>query len=339
VRIFDVREDGSRVQTGECTGHEGAVWQTAWAHPQFGALLATCGYDKRVMVFREMAQSAGAAAGGWVRVFVYEGNASSGAFLGLRAAGRERGRARRVAGAACRGVSRGSSLSHPYRPHSHTPVPAVNSVAWAPAEFGLHLATASSDGKVTILSHREDNSWGAVTLDACPIGCTSVSWAPFSAASPGDAALAAGGCDGATYLWRAVVGAGTAAWERPDAWARSAMPRPAADAGSASAWVRDVAWCPAGVALATGAAAEALVLASCTDDGRVLISRPPADGDWARGEWTHRELPRFHAAVWRVSWSVTGRLLAVASADNSVTVWKEDLTGSTWQQVTSVPAA
>lgn len=30
---------------------------------------------------------------------------------------------------------------------------AVNSVAWAPHELGLHLAAASSDGKVSILSH------------------------------------------------------------------------------------------------------------------------------------------------------------------------------------------
>ena len=77
VRIFDVQADGSRVQSGECTGHEGPVWQAAWAHPQFGTLLATCGYDARVMVFREAAPTTGASSN-WVRVFVYEKNKSSG---------------------------------------------------------------------------------------------------------------------------------------------------------------------------------------------------------------------------------------------------------------------
>ena len=28
--------------------HTGPVWQTSWAHPQFGGLLASCGYDRRV---------------------------------------------------------------------------------------------------------------------------------------------------------------------------------------------------------------------------------------------------------------------------------------------------
>jgi protein transport protein SEC13 len=29
--------------------------------------------------------------------------------------------------------------------------------------------------------------------------------------------------------------------------------------------------------------------------------------------------------VWRVSWSLTGNILAVSSADNKVTLWKESL--------------
>ena len=42
-------------------GHQGPVFQVAWAHPQFGTLLASCGYDKRVIVFRE------AGPGNWVQ--------------------------------------------------------------------------------------------------------------------------------------------------------------------------------------------------------------------------------------------------------------------------------
>lgn len=34
-------------------------------------------------------------------------------------------------------------------------------------------------------------------------------------------------------------------------------------------------------------------------------------------------LPVFSAPVWRVSWSLTGNILAVACGDNTVSLWKE----------------
>ena len=77
------------------------MWQVAWAHPQFGTLLASCSYDRRVLVQREVAP------GQWSRILAWEEHASS-----------------------------------------------VNGVSWAPHEYGLHLAAASSDGRVSVLSHR-----------------------------------------------------------------------------------------------------------------------------------------------------------------------------------------
>ena len=35
------------------TGHEGPVWQVSWAHPKFGALLASCSFDHTVMIWKE----------------------------------------------------------------------------------------------------------------------------------------------------------------------------------------------------------------------------------------------------------------------------------------------
>ncbi|KAF6159828.1 hypothetical protein GIB67_032912 [Kingdonia uniflora] len=35
------------------SGHQGPVWQVAWAHPKFGSVLASCGYDGRVVIWRE----------------------------------------------------------------------------------------------------------------------------------------------------------------------------------------------------------------------------------------------------------------------------------------------
>ena len=40
----------------------------------------------------------------------------------------------------------------------------------------------------------------------------------------------------------------------------------------------------------------------------------------------------FGCAVWRVSWSLTGNILAVSGGDNQVTLWKED-TLTEWKQI------
>ena len=37
-------------------------------------------------------------------------------------------------------------------------------------------------------------------------------------------------------------------------------------------------------------------------------------------------------AVWSVSWSVTGSILAAAGGDNQVTLWKENAVGE-WKQI------
>ena len=43
----------------------------------------------------------------------------------------------------------------------------------------------------------------------------------------------------------------------------------------------------------------------------------------------------FDAPVWRVSWSITGNLLAVSSGDHKVSLWKQALSGQ-WDQVSDV---
>ncbi|CAG0902964.1 unnamed protein product, partial [Darwinula stevensoni] len=52
VKIFDVKKD-SHSLVADLRGHQGPVWQVAWAHPKFGTLLASCSYDRRVLIWRE----------------------------------------------------------------------------------------------------------------------------------------------------------------------------------------------------------------------------------------------------------------------------------------------
>ena len=48
IKIFDVIDGVQRQQTAELVGHDGPVWQLAWAHPEFGNILASCSYDRQV---------------------------------------------------------------------------------------------------------------------------------------------------------------------------------------------------------------------------------------------------------------------------------------------------
>lgn len=116
----------------------------------------------------------------------------------------------------------------------------VNSVAWAPCEFGLVFACGSSDGSISVVSLSGDGNWQARKIEqAHPTGCTSVSWAP---AFPIDeqsgqsqqptSTLAAkrivsGGCDNVVKIWR----------EEPNGqWVLDQTLQGHTD------WVRDVAW-------------------------------------------------------------------------------------------------
>jgi WD40 repeat protein len=90
--------------------HEGPVWQISWSHPKFGSLLASCGYDSKVFIWKQSGNT-------WGVVKEFDGHTASGTIYYMF-----------------------NSL--------------VNSVAWAPHEYGLVLACASSDGKISILTYQ-----------------------------------------------------------------------------------------------------------------------------------------------------------------------------------------
>lgn len=91
-----------------------------------------------------------------------------------------------------------------------------------------------------------------------------------------------------------------------------------------SDWVRDVAWAP-------NTATPYNIIASCSEDRSVYI--------WKQTErdelWTSSLLATFDAPVWRVSWSVTGNVLAVSTGDHKVTLWKQAV-DETWLQISTV---
>lgn len=69
IYVWDIT-DGQQKLTGQLKGHDGPVWKVAWAHPKFGSLLASCGYDMKVIVWKEVGNQ-------WQKAFVDTSHAAS----------------------------------------------------------------------------------------------------------------------------------------------------------------------------------------------------------------------------------------------------------------------
>ncbi|UNI18150.1 GTPase-activating protein S13 [Purpureocillium takamizusanense] len=303
IKIFEIEGETQRlIET--LKGHEGAVWCVAWAHPKYGNILASAGYDGKVFIWKEQASGSG-------------GPHQAGGVGGVGGAA--------GAGAGAPGGG-GAAWQRIYDFPLHKA--SVNIVAWSPHEAGCLLACASSDGSVSVLEFK-DNAVDHVTLPAHGLGVNSVSWAP--ATSPGSivssapvgggpaaaaAALAGnrrfvtGGSDNLVKIWAFDPASQSYKQEREPL------------AGHAD-WVRDVAWSPTVL--------QKSYIASASQDKTVRIwtSDPASPGHW------DCKVLNFDAAVWRVSWSLSGNVLAVSGADNKVTLWKENLRGE-WECVKSI---
>jgi len=196
----------------------------------------------------------------------------------------------------------------------------VNSISFAPHEYGLCLVAASSDCSISILTHKGDNTWDTNRISqAHSIGVNSVSWAP--AVSPGALIVSSqssippkrfvsGGCDNLIKIWRFIDG--------ENIWKQEQVLEHHTD------WLRDVAWAP-NIGLPSS------TIASCSQDGTVVIWTQ----EWNSTTWVKKVLPKFPDVVWRVSWSITGNILAVSGGDNKVTLWKETVDGE-WKCISQL---
>lgn len=235
-------------------------------------------------------------------------------------------------------------LAHSSNSHSAS----VNLVAWAPHEVGCLLASASSDGNVSVLElvggtaaggAAQGSAFAQIALfPAHPLGANSISWAPSMAAGSLTSASGAG----SQPVRRFVTGGSDCLlkiWELTGQQSGNVEATLTHTLTGHSDWVRDVAW--------SSTVLRKTYIASASQDKTVRIwtsetggkfscrSQVMSDTNRCVAEWKSVALPAFPEVVWRVSWSLSGNVLAVSTGDNRVSLWKERLSG-VWELVKTI---
>ena len=314
VKVFDIVNGTPSTNAETLHGHQGPVWQVAWAHPTFGDILASCSYDGKVIIWKD--NGAGAA------------NTASAPYGSHSAYG------------APTSTAGGWTKIKEHALHTAS----VNSISWAPHELGSILACASSDGNVSVLTFNNDGTWAVDLVAAHPVGCNAVSWAPAvvpgslisaqstgaSNAAPanGEAKLvkrfASAGCDNTVKIWQFS--------EEANRFVEAESLQGHTD------WVRDVAFAPnVGLPrsyLAT-ASQDRTVLIWTQDSPTAAWSKTALNPSSASSTGAAAGTNKFPDTIWRVSWSVSGNVLAVSCGDGKITLWKENLKG-TWECVSEM---
>ena len=184
----------------------------------------------------------------------------------------------------------------------------VNALQFSSAEYGLLLATASSDGTVAVTEFAEGNWRESITVGederpAHPLGAMAVSFAPFHPTTRTNPILATGGCDCKIRLWSK-----TGNW------------KPLVAFGDHKDWIRDVAFCP-------DASSTFLVVASCSQDKTVVVRRIASDSaDLSNPKAWEVSVTTFPETCWRLSWSPCGTMLLVTTADSRAYLLKQGAT-------------
>lgn len=70
IKIYSTTS-GAEGLEATLVGHEEPVWQIGWAHPSFGNILASCSYDRKVIIWKEEKPTV------WTKIHEYARHESS----------------------------------------------------------------------------------------------------------------------------------------------------------------------------------------------------------------------------------------------------------------------
>ncbi|KAF7232452.1 hypothetical protein EG68_09472, partial [Paragonimus skrjabini miyazakii] len=128
--IWDLRPDGQWVCTARWRCHLGSAWRVTWAHPEFGQVIATCSFDRTIAIWEEIV--AGQSAGG----------------APLLTAGGQPGLSNQILHSTATPLP--STTNWVRRASLVDPRTSVTGLEFAPRHLGLQLAAISTDGLLRI---------------------------------------------------------------------------------------------------------------------------------------------------------------------------------------------
>lgn len=208
----------------------------------------------------------------------------------------------------------------------------VNSLAFAPQEYGLILLCGSSDGSISLHEYKNEQ-WISKKHEAHSLGVNSVSWGPSFfpitfqnedesnlSNSLAPMRFVTGGCDNLVKVWTISENSQMEDYDSGLKILKSV------DLEGHNDWVRDVCWLNyVGYAFDT--------IASCSEDESVNIWMLE---DKENNRWKKITLTKkFNAPTWKVSWSYCGSYLAVSAGDNKVYLFKENADG-VWEEFSQI---
>eukprot|EP01060_Flectonema_neradi_P005843 TRINITY_DN13912_c0_g1_i1.p1 TRINITY_DN13912_c0_g1~~TRINITY_DN13912_c0_g1_i1.p1 ORF type:complete len:309 (+),score=35.48 TRINITY_DN13912_c0_g1_i1:127-1053(+) len=300
------------------TAHEGCIHDVQMNYN--GRYLATAGSDGRVKIFEvkggedvELANIRAHDGGVW-QVSWCHSRASGGAKM-LASAGED--------GRVCIWKESGKNWECIHTV-DHIHEGGAVAISWSPFEFGAILSSAGADGIVAVCT-RSNEGWTTTQFIAHSGGVTGISWAPFlsscSLVRPIPLQNLASlmrfvtcGCDGHLVIWKYTQS--LMKWESIQVLSDHCRNGVVA--------IRDVQW-------AKNCGLPFDYIASCADDKAVIVWTQEAP----EKNWTHRIVVRSNETPCRVSWSLTGSLLAVSFENRTVSMWKEERSGE-WAEVSRI---
>lgn len=240
--------------------HKGSIWQLAWSHPIDGNILASCGYDQRIILWKKEAD-------GWKSIYEFTDEEGS-----------------------------------------------VNTIAWAPREYGQILVSGNSCGTVSIYKY-SGGSWEQTKLKKHKESVNSITFGP--ATYPTILAREDDNSGKTPPLRFVSVSCDKSIIE----WTQDATTSDR-QIGTHDDWVRDAAWAP-------NVGMKHDLLATCSESGVKIWKRDAED-------WEEMKSLDVGGAAWRVCWSPTGNMLTVTTGENKTVMYRQALGSDDWEFVSSM---
>jgi len=207
----------------------------------------------------------------------------------------------------------------------------VTDVKFGPKQLGLVLATCSADGTVRIYEAPDVmnlSQWSLQHEIHCKLPCSCISWnpslsrlhSPMIAVGSDDTAVT-GAPTGKVFVYE--YSDSSRRWLKVETFSTITDP------------VHDIAFAP-------NIGRSYHVLAVATKDLRIITLKPLTDQTAAGGgtRFDIRQAGQFDdhgATVWRVSWNITGTILASSGDDGQIKLWKANYMDN-WKCVSTLRA-